>query len=221
MKSKRFYPFFISIAVVLSFIVLTGCCRIPHITIHTNDASQIAYQLHDTDTPITAPQAQDIPQAMHKVFDTDTPITAPHAQNTPITVPHAQDTPHVTDQTQDTPKVTHKTQDTSHENHQQKTSGNLPAQQDDEQQALNPSVGEHGNRSSNTAISLERAIEIANSDLASRGISATYSSNSGLDWEKGQRVWELLFRTHGERMPLIEYYINTENGSIVKFEWDD
>ena len=77
------------------------------------------------------------------------------------------------------------------------------------------------NRPSNTPISLERAIEIANADLTSRGISATYHSNSGIDRERGQRVWELLFVTHGERMPLIEYYINVDNGSIVKFEWDD
>ena len=74
---------------------------------------------------------------------------------------------------------------------------------------------------SNTAISLERAIEIAYTDLKARGIDAAYRSNSGIDREKGQWVWELLFRTTGERMPFIEYYINAENGNIVKFEWDD
>jgi len=77
------------------------------------------------------------------------------------------------------------------------------------------------NRPSNPAISLDRAIEIAYADLASRGIDATYRSNSGMEWERGQWVWELLFRTHGERMPLIEYYINVDNGNIAKFEWDD
>jgi len=83
------------------------------------------------------------------------------------------------------------------------------------------STGGHESGHSHHAISLDRAIEIANADLANRGINATYRSNSGLDWERGQRVWELLFSTHGERMPLIEYYINADNGNIVKFEWDD
>jgi len=78
-----------------------------------------------------------------------------------------------------------------------------------------------GNRPSNPAISLERAIEIAYEDLARRGINATYHSNSGMDWERGQWVWELLFRTQGERMPFIEFYINVDSGEIVKFEWDD
>ena len=82
------------------------------------------------------------------------------------------------------------------------------------------SVGQSG-RPSNPAISLQRAIEIAYADLANRGINATFSRDSGMDWERGQWVWELLFRTHGERMPLIEFYINVDNGNIVKFEWDD
>jgi len=90
-----------------------------------------------------------------------------------------------------------------------------------QQPPASSSTGERGNSSSSPAISLERAIEIANADLASRGINANYRSNSGLDWERGQRVWELLFSTTGERMPLIEYYINADNGNIVKFEWDD
>jgi len=70
-------------------------------------------------------------------------------------------------------------------------------------------------------ISLDKAIEIAYDDLASRDIDATFRSSSGIDWEKGQWVWELLFNTHGERMPLIEYYINVDDGYIIKFEWDD
>ncbi|MCL2249464.1 MAG: zinc ribbon domain-containing protein [Oscillospiraceae bacterium] len=76
-------------------------------------------------------------------------------------------------------------------------------------------------RPSNPAISLERAIEIAYADLAERGINASFRSDSGMSWERGQWVWELLFSTQGERMPFIEYYINLDNGSIVKFEWDD
>ncbi|MCL2387585.1 MAG: stalk domain-containing protein [Defluviitaleaceae bacterium] len=85
----------------------------------------------------------------------------------------------------------------------------------------NHSASGRNNRPSNPAISLERAIEIAYEDLARRGITATYRSNSGMDWERGQWVWELLFRTQGERMPFIEFYINVDNGNIVKFEWDD
>ena len=84
----------------------------------------------------------------------------------------------------------------------------------------NPSPGP-GNRPSNPAISLQRAIEIAYDDLARRGIDATFHRDSGIDWERGQWVWELEFRTHGERMPIIEFYINVDNGNIVKFEWDD
>ena len=84
-----------------------------------------------------------------------------------------------------------------------------------------PAVKEQENRPSNTTISLDRAIEIANADLARRGINATYRSNSGIDREKGQRVWELLFTTNGGHMPFIEYYINADDGNIVKFEWDD
>ena len=77
------------------------------------------------------------------------------------------------------------------------------------------------NRPSNPAISLEHAIELAYADIAARGINATFHSDSGMSWEQGQWVWELLFTTQGERMPLIEFYINVDDGSIVKFEWDD
>ena len=27
--------------------------------------------------------------------------------------------------------------------------------------------------------------------------------------------------TEGERVPYVEYYISVDDGSIVKFEWDD
>ena len=72
---------------------------------------------------------------------------------------------------------------------------------------VNTPANERGNRPSNPAISLERAIEIANADLTSRGISATYHSHSGMDWERGQWVWELLYKTHGVggRMILPEF----------------
>ena len=77
------------------------------------------------------------------------------------------------------------------------------------------------NRPSNPDITLERAIEIAYEDLTNRGINATFRSDSGMSFERGQWVWELLFRTQGERMPFIEYYISVDDGSVVKFEWDD
>ena len=84
-----------------------------------------------------------------------------------------------------------------------------------------PPAGGQDNRPSNPAISLQRAIEIAEADIARRGINATFHRDSGMDWERGQWVWELLFRTQGERMPFIEFYISVDDGSIVKFEWDD
>jgi hypothetical protein len=71
------------------------------------------------------------------------------------------------------------------------------------------------------AVSLERAVEIAYNDLSERGINAAFRSDSGMSWERGQWVWELLFRTQGERKPFIEFYISVDNGNIVKFEWDD
>ena len=80
-----------------------------------------------------------------------------------------------------------------------------------------------GNRPANPAISLQRAIEIAEADLAERGISATFHHDSGMDWERRQWVWELEFRvTDAHRgQHTIEYYINVDTGDIVKFEWDD
>jgi len=89
------------------------------------------------------------------------------------------------------------------------------------QPTANTSNSSRWTRPSNPAITLDQAIEIAYADLERRGINATYRSNSGLDFERGQWVWELLFRTQGEHMPLIEYYINVDTGDIVKFEWDD
>jgi len=76
----------------------------------------------------------------------------------------------------------------------------------------------NGDRPRNPAVSLDRAIEIAYADLAERGIDAVYRADSGMDWERGQWVWELEFRS-GRNM--IEYYINVDTGEIVKFEWDD
>jgi uncharacterized membrane protein YkoI len=80
---------------------------------------------------------------------------------------------------------------------------------------------DRNNRPSNPAITLEMAIAIAEADIENRGINATYRNNSGMHWERNQWVWEIEFRTQGERMPIIEFYINVDDGNIVKFEWDD
>jgi len=86
-----------------------------------------------------------------------------------------------------------------------------------------PSGGsnQRGNRPSNPAISLQRAIEIGYEELERRGHAGTFRSDSGMDWEHGQWVWELLFRAEGGRLPLVEMYINVDTGDVVKFEWDD
>ena len=89
------------------------------------------------------------------------------------------------------------------------------------QEATQQPASSQDNRPTNPAISLDRAIEIAYADIAARGINATFRTDSGMSWERGQWVWELEFRTQGERMPIIEFYINADNGNIVKFEWDD
>jgi len=76
-------------------------------------------------------------------------------------------------------------------------------------------------RPENPEISLDQAIQIAYEDLEGRGITATFREDSGMALERGQWVWELLFATEGESMPFVEYYISVDDGSIVKFEWDD
>ena len=86
----------------------------------------------------------------------------------------------------------------------------------DEQQS-NDSDG----RPENPEVSLEEAIQLAYDDLENRGISATFREDSGMEWERGQWVWELFFTTEGESMPFVEYYISVDDGSVVKFEWDD
>jgi len=96
-----------------------------------------------------------------------------------------------------------------------------PSPQATQTPSSNTSSSDRNNRPSNPAISLDRAIEIAYADIAARGINATFRRDSGMSWERGQWVWELEFRTQGERMPIIEFYINVDNGNIVKFEWDD
>ncbi|MCL1988211.1 MAG: PepSY domain-containing protein [Firmicutes bacterium] len=83
-----------------------------------------------------------------------------------------------------------------------------------------PASGQ-GNRPQNPAISLERAIELGHAELARRNLSGTFRNHSGMEWERGQWVWELVFRVPGGRLPLVEMYINVDNGNIVKFEWDD
>jgi len=82
-----------------------------------------------------------------------------------------------------------------------------------------PTSSPTNNRPANPAISMDRAIEIAYADLDNRGISASFRSHSGMSFERGQWVWELEFRPTGQRGE-IEYYIDVNNGSIVKFEWD-
>ena len=76
-------------------------------------------------------------------------------------------------------------------------------------------------RPTNPAISLDRAIEIGYAELARRGHSGTFRNHSGMDWERGQWVWEIEFRVPGGRLPLVEMYINVDTGNVVKFEWDD
>lgn len=83
----------------------------------------------------------------------------------------------------------------------------------------NNQVHNRNNRPTNPAISLERAIEIAQADLARRNITATFRRDSGMSWERNQWVWELEFRPTTGRGE-IEYYINVTTGAIVKFEWD-
>jgi ABC-type uncharacterized transport system involved in gliding motility auxiliary subunit len=79
---------------------------------------------------------------------------------------------------------------------------------------------QRNNRPSNPAISLQRAIEIAEEDLVKRGINATFHSDSGMEWEKNQWVWELEFRVVNapRGRHVIEFYINVDSGKIVKFE---
>ena len=78
-----------------------------------------------------------------------------------------------------------------------------------------------GGRPVNPAISLERAIQIGYEELARRGLSGTFRNHSGMDWERGQWVWEIVYRVPGGRLPLVEMYINVHTGAVVKFEWDD
>ena len=97
-----------------------------------------------------------------------------------------------------------------------------PPQNDHHRNHHSPSHSSgQGNRPSNPAISLERAIEIGYAEIARRGHTGTFRTHSGMDWERGQWVWELEFSVQGGRLPLVEMYINVDTGSIVKFEWDD
>ena len=88
-----------------------------------------------------------------------------------------------------------------------------------QQSPANQGDGASPGRPTNPAISLDHAIEIAQDDLRRRNISATFHRHSGMDWERGQWVWELEFRPNNQR-GVIEYYINVHTGAIVKFEWD-
>ena len=76
--------------------------------------------------------------------------------------------------------------------------------------------GQGGGRHANVRISRERAIEIAYEHLRSRGFhTASFRTDSGIDWERGRWVWELEFRDAGME---IEFYIDINSGEIVKFE---
>lgn len=101
---------------------------------------------------------------------------------------------------------------------------NVPAQSPPPPTSAPASANHSQNhRPSNPAISLQHAIEIAQEDLVRRGIPATFHSDSGMEWERGQWVWELEFRaTHAPRgRHVIEFYINVDTGVIVKFEQGD
>ncbi|MCL2235327.1 MAG: stalk domain-containing protein [Defluviitaleaceae bacterium] len=83
---------------------------------------------------------------------------------------------------------------------------------------------QQGHRPQNPAVSMDEAIRIAYADLAQRGMTgAVHHGDSGMDWERGQWVWELTFRSDPNlrgRGYDIEFYINVETGAVVKFEWD-
>ena len=130
------------------------------------------------------------------------PTAGPSLQPTPVLTP----SPHPSSEPSPSPTTT-----PSHDNDRSHNHGQSGVSQSNER----------GGRPSNPEITLERAIEIAYADLETRGINATFRRDSGMDWEREQWVWELEFRTNGERMPIIEFYINVDTGYIVKFEWDD
>jgi len=70
-------------------------------------------------------------------------------------------------------------------------------------------------RPRNPPVSRADAIEIAYAYLASRGISASFRRDSGIDRERGRWVWELEFR---DGRTELEFYIDVDTGEIVKFE---
>ena len=63
-------------------------------------------------------------------------------------------------------------------------------------------------------ITLSQAIQIAHNDLIQNEVSAAFSTHFGIDWEYGHWVWELEFESDLGR---IEYYIDINNGNIIKF----
>ena len=67
---------------------------------------------------------------------------------------------------------------------------------------------------------LGQVIEIAEQDLAERGISATLRTDWGRDYEGGRWVWKLVFETEDE-LPMVEYHIDANTGDIVNYEWVD
>ena len=88
-----------------------------------------------------------------------------------------------------------------------------------------PSVNQssdRNNRPTNPIITRERAIEIAQAELATHGLTGTLRS-AVMDWEKNQWVWEVDLRTNStnRHQRNFEIYINVDTGEIIKTEFDD
>ena len=278
MKRKLFITLITSTVVILSVLVLTGCCEEPFFVDQTQSSLQTSIQTQDTQQEnrqqntsanstvqqvgvhqISSQNAREIAAefvgygVVHDIqafTDEDTLIFEVDIRHDamryvvllnaesgnvtslmryevgPIDTVDSPDADTVTDTSTATSTITAPNSTITTSNPATAQNESLPQTTNETTRLAAPTpapppTSGRGTRPSNPAISLDRAIEIAYADLASRGIDATYRSHSGMDWERGQWVWELLFRTHGERMPLIEYYINADNGNIVKFEWDD
>ena len=239
MNRKRIFSTIAGVAACLLLLALAGCCNLPHATEQTQDESPETYQQstynnnfaqQDRMHQISSKEAREIAVdfvgygTAHDVMaftNKDTlifEVDVRHDAMRYVVLLNAE-SGNVTSlsrhEDESASAIVSPDADIVPDNHA--PYANNEAIQSD----ASPYANGQGNRLPDSAISLERAIEIAYADLKSRGINAAYRSNSGLDRERGQLVWELLFKTHGHHMPLIEYYINADNGNIVKFEWDD
>jgi len=74
---------------------------------------------------------------------------------------------------------------------------------------------------SSDALLQEQAIEIAEKDLVKRGISASLFSVELDSYHEHGWIWILIFEPQDEGLPMIEYFIDANTGTIVKFEWHD